>query len=199
MSINDAGLVVPGHGTFFTAPKNTPLPTTGGIKAFKNITGTVPEGWDNLGHTSKETPPSLSVDGGDSTSLSTWLKDAAHTIYASETWSLSGSSLQIDNETLGMIYNGWETADDLGLIVPSKKSAQDIALVMISSDDTGNLGFYMPNVSFTHGDAPSINVEQFFEAQFTATFQAAATTALPASTDGVPGLFAIFGPQAFAA
>lgn len=198
MSINDNSLVIPGHGTFFTAPKNTPLPA-GGIKAFKNITGTDPIPWENLGHTSSENPPSLNVDGGDSTTLRTWLKENMHTVYASENWSMTGSALQADTETLGLVYNGWETTGDSGkgLIVPSKKRAQEIAIVMISSDDTGNLGFYIPNTSFAHGDAPSISIEQFFEAPFRAGFQAAATEALPADEDGTPGLFAIYGPEAF--
>lgn len=197
MAINDNALVIPGHGTVFTAPANTALPA-GGIAAFKNITAASgPSGWENLGHTSRENTLALSVDGGDATTLATWLKDAVHTTYATETWSMKGSSLQFDVVTLKMIYNGWLTSDGKGLVVPAKKKSQDLALVVISSDDTGNVGFYIPNASFSHGDAPSFDVENFFEAPFSSVFQSAASAALPADADGTPGLFSIYGPEAF--
>lgn len=196
MAVNPGGLVVPGHGTFFTADANTALPA-GGIAAFKNISTAGPTPWVNFGHTSSENPPALSVDGGDATALNTWLTDSAFIVYAAESWSLTGASLQVDQETLTMIYNGWATTDAKGTIIPSRKAASSRALVMVSSDDTGNLGIYMPNVSFGHGDAPSVSTDGYFELPFSAAFKAAAGTALPASADGVPGLFAIYGPEAF--
>ncbi|WP_159794455.1 phage tail tube protein [Puerhibacterium puerhi] len=186
---------IPGRGTFFTAPKNTPLPT-GGIAAF-TLLGTAPADWDNFGHTSEENTPELSVDGGDATALGSWLQANLYTIYETTTWSLTGNSIQLDKVTLKKIYNGWDTADGKGVVVPAAKRGQELALVMLASHDSGKFGLYIPNVNFTYGDAPAVDRETFMEVPFSATFQAADESVIPLSPDGEPGLFEIYGPEAF--
>lgn len=190
-----ASYAIPGYGTVFTAPANTPLPE-GGIAAFSKGLDNV-EDFENLGHTSFENPIELSVDGGDATSKRSWLLANLVTIYEGITWSATGNSIQCDKATVQKIYSGWDTTDSLGTVVPATKKGTDLAIVILSQDDTGKLGFYVPNVNFTFGDAPSFDVENFFELPFSASFQAPQTGILPTGPDGEAGLFEFYGPDAF--
>lgn len=203
LGIKDSSLVIPGRGTLFVAPKNTPLDETQGIKPFANInsdTITVGEAtFNNFGHTSSENLFELAPDGGDATSLRTWLRENVKTIYDDISWALSGASVQWDKETLKQIYNAWDTADGNGSVVGAAKKSLEVALVLVANAGDGALGFYMPNASMSFGDGPSFDLQQFAEAPFTAQLQAAAPAALPASPDGRAGLFAIYGPDAFTA
>lgn len=203
LGIKDSSLVIPGRGTLFVAPKNTPLDTVAGIKPFANINSeTITAGkntFNNFGHTSSENLFELAPDGGDATSLRTWLRENVKTIYDDISWALSGASVQWDKDTLKQIYNTWDTADGKGSVVGAAKKSIEVALVLIANAGDGALGFYMPNASMSFGDGPSFDLQQFAEAPFTAQLQAAEPTALPASPDGRAGLFAIYGPDAFTA
>lgn len=184
---------IPGYGTVFTAPKNTALPPISGFTKDADSVG----GFENFGHTSSDNPIELSVDGGDASSRRSWLRDNLITIYEDTTWSASGNSIQTDKATVQKIYGGWDTSDGFGSVVPSAKRATDLAMVILSQDDTGKMLFYIPNVSFTFGDAPSFDIENFFEIPFSATFQAPESGLLPAGPNGESGLFAFYGSDSF--
>ncbi len=184
---------IPGYGTVFTALANTALPD---ISLFLKDQDTVGD-FENLGHTSSENPIELSVDGGDASSKRSWLRDNLITVYEDTTWSASGNSIQADKETVKKIYSGWDTSDSLGAVIPSAKKGTNLAVVILSQDDTGKMLFYIPNANFTFGDAPTFDLENFFEIPFSATFQAPATGVLPAGPDGSAGLFSFYGPDAF--
>jgi hypothetical protein len=203
LGINDASLVIPGRGTLFVAPKNTPL-GAGGIAAFADINQESVEAGDatflNFGHTSSENLFSLTPDGGDATSLRTWLRENMKTIYDDMSWALAGKSVQFDAATLQWIFNGWSDSNGKGTVVGAAKKATEAALVLIANAGDGALGFYLPNVSIAFDDdgwAPDL--QQFAEMGFIGTLQAAASTALPTSPDGRSGLFAIYGPEDFSA
>lgn len=184
---------IPGYGTVFTAPKNTPL---GDPTAFTKDAANV-DGFENFGHTSSENPIELAVDGGDASSRRSWLRDNLITIYEDTTWSASGASIQTDKGTVQKIFGGWDTATGNGSVVPSAKKGTDLAMVILSQDDTGKMLFYIPNVNFTFGDAPSFDIENFFEIPFSATFQAPEPGVLPAGPNGETGLFAFYGADSF--
>lgn len=184
---------IPGYGTVFTAPPNTELPD---LSEFDKDLDTVGD-FENLGHTSSENPIELAVDGGDATSKRSWLRDNLITIYEDTTWSATGNAIQTDKETVQKIYGGWDTDDALGSVVPSGKKGTELALVILSQDDTGRMLFYVPSVNLSFGDAPSFDVENFFEIPFSATFQAPETGVLPTGPDGSAGLFSFYGPDAF--
>lgn len=194
MAISDV-FSIPGFGTVLVAPPNTPLPTAG-ITAFTRETENL-DGWENLGHTSRENTISLSVDGGDATTKGSWLRSGLMTQYAETVWSVAGSSIQTDKATVQRIYNGWATADGKGTVVGQSKKATDLAMIILADDDTGKLAFYMPKVAFTFGDAPSFDVENFFELPFAATLLSPKSGVLPVGSDGRAGLFEFYGPDAW--
>lgn len=200
LAINDNSLVIPGKGTLFVGDKNAPLPSDG-IAAFKDInkasigTGSV---FYNLGHTSSENLFSLTPDGGDATTLRTWLRESVKTIYDDISWAIAGKSVQWDQDTLQFIYNGWADADGKGTIVGAAKKSLERSLVLIAGDGDSPLGFYLPNVSISFdGDGFSPDLSQFAEVGFSGALQSASPAALPQSPDGRSGLFAIYGPEDF--
>ncbi|WP_378144815.1 hypothetical protein ACFJGV_15160 [Cnuibacter sp. UC19_7] len=182
-------LVVPGHGTVFTAAANTAMPATG-LEAF-SLAGTPPTGWTSLGHTSKQNTVAFSTDGGDASSLGTWLEDAVRTIYAATNWALTVNGLQVDKPTLDLSFNGGFDEDD-GYIVPGSNAGKAVAMFVLCQDGSGQLGFYIPNTSTKLGSAPSIDTENFFELPLSSNILSASTSVIPALPDGRSGIMKIY-------
>lgn len=194
----DAGtLFVPGHGTVFRAPANTPMPAAGPT-AF-TLGGTVPTGWTSLGHTSKENLMSFSIDGGDATVLDTWLQDAVRTIYASTNWTFGINALQMDKPTLDLAFNGAVDAEDGGYIIPGTNGGLENALFVLAQDTTGSLGFYIPNTSTKLGDSPEFDTENFTELPLSSSIQAADPSVIPPLPDGRAGIMKLYPPKALVA
>jgi hypothetical protein len=189
VAVNDNALVIPGKATVFHAPKNTALPANP-LTAFNLGSNTVATGWRNLGHTSKDNTVAFSRDGGDSTSIDTYLADSVRTIYSSVSWSLAIPALQFDEDVLDLAFNG-DFAADGGYIIPGSATATDAALFLLFQDGTGKLGFYIPATSVTLAEPPSFSPESFIELPLSASIQSAASTAIPA-VNGVPGIMKLY-------
>lgn len=188
MAADAKTLIIPGHGTVFQAPAATKMPA-GGISAFG--LSKQPDGWLSLGHTSKKNTVKFKTDGGDATSVDTWLQDGVRTVYKSTAWSLGINGLQIDQPTLDLAFNG-EFDTDSGYIVPNINSGLDVALFVLCQDGSAQLGFYLPNTSTKLGDAPETDPETFFELPLNAAVNAADPAAIPALSDGRAGLMKIY-------
>ena len=188
MATDATTTIVPGHGTLFIAPVNTAVPATP-LTAFG--LATVPAGWDNLGHTSKDNLPAFTRDGGDKTSLDTWLADAVGAVYASTSWSLGFNSVQVDKNSLDLSFNGSFDTDG-GYIVPGSDNGIAKALFLLMTDGTGKLGFYIPNTLITLGDSPSIDPTKFFELPISASILSAASGVIPAAANGIPGIMKVY-------
>lgn len=190
MTANVSTTIVPGHGTLFIAPVNTPLPAMPVLSAF-GLTVT-PAGWENLGHTSKDNLFSFSVNGGDKTTLDSYLSDGIKVIYAAKQWTLGINSLQVDKNALDLAFNGSFDPATGGYIVPSSNDGLARALFLYLTDGTGSLGFYVPNTTITLGDAPSIDPAKFFEVPLSASILSADPLVIPAAANGLPGIMEIF-------
>lgn len=178
MPVNTDALIVPGHGTIFHAPPNTPVPPNP-LTAF-TLMGTPPTTWDTFGHTSKQNVVSFNREGGESTTLDTYLVDGVRTVQTgSTTWTLVLNALQMEVDTLDLAFNGdW---DDTGsrYLIPANASPVKRALFVLLSDNSGSAGFYIPNSEIGASGAPTIDPAQFLEFPITATLLAADASALP--------------------
>jgi hypothetical protein len=188
MGINRNALIVPGHGTLFHAEPNTPLPENP-LEAF-TLTGPTPAGWENLGHTSKDTPPAFGREGGEATKLDTYLVDGVTTIYSAVDWSLIFQSLQVDGDSLDLAFHGAFDADG-GYIIPGGVSAIEKGLVLLASDGTGSLLFYVPNTSVALESAPALDAAGYFALPLSASIQAADESVIPA-VGGKPGIIKVY-------
>jgi hypothetical protein len=202
MAINSDALLQAARGTVFTAPAKTAIPTAG-VKQFLLNSGSVKVGtadtpvWDNLGHTSNSNKISFSKDGGDTTTIDTWLMAAARTSTEAPTITVSGASVQGDKATLKKVTGGWD-GDHGGVIVPIKPIVQKLALFVLAYDDGDKLSFglYLPETDFTF-DTIDLTGDEFAEFSFNAVVKS--TDALKKGPNGETGGYALFSPEDFAA
>lgn len=189
MATDSTKLIIPGKGTIFHSVANLALPDNP-LTAF-NLTGTPPTGFKNLGHTSKDNSVSFSREGGEPTTLGTWLEDAVRTIYSAVAWSLSIPALQFDDDVLDLAFNGDFDPDTGGYIVPGSSKPTEAGLFLLMQDNSGKLGFWIPNTSVTLGEPPSVDKETFMELPLAAAISGAPEATMPA-VDGSPGIMQIF-------
>lgn len=187
MSVDASKLVIPGHGTVFTAPPNT-IPPSNPLDVF-TLQGQ-PSPWTNLGHTSKANTIAFTKEGGEKESIHTFLADAVRTTTAAITWGVTIPALQFDADNLNLAFNGKFNPSTGGYIVATAEPVE-AALFLYFADTTGSLGFWIPNTVISLGDAPSIDTTQFLELQLAASIQSAANEIIPAVGDRA-GVFEIF-------
>jgi len=193
MSAVDSSLIVPGHGTFFFGEEGSTLPTDP-LTAFA-LDATAPSGWIDIGHTSTENTIAFSKDGGDTTQLNTWYRDAVRVVYGALTWGATIGALQVTGDTLDLAFGG--QLDEVGgrYIVPATPQPKSGQGVILFQDSTDSMLFYMPKIQVTIGDAPSVSTEQFFEIQLALSILASATL----TANGKSGLMAIYKASFLAA
>lgn len=101
MPINPNGLIVPKFGALFTAAENTnPLAS---IADFTLLSGPVGLIWTHWGHLSRENLPETSSEGGETTTLSTWLELNTDSETTASVDSIVYSLLQNDAATIAAI------------------------------------------------------------------------------------------------
>lgn len=189
MAADSTAIIVPAHGTLFVADEDATFPANP-LDAF-TLTGVPPTGWASLGHTSKDNLPTFNKDGGDPTTLDTWLQDAVRTIYASTSWSLTANALQLDQLGLDLGFNGQFDTDG-GYIVAGTNNGLQKQSFLLAQDGTGKLGFWMPNTSVVLGDAPSIDPTKFFELPLSVAINTAPEAKIPALPDGRGGIMKLY-------
>lgn len=202
MAINNAGLMQASRGTVFTAPEKTPLPadlgvfllTADNIKAGDGENAPV---WSNTGHSSNGSKPTFNKDGGDVTSLSTWLVDGVKTVTAATTWSVAITSVQADRKSLQATTGGWSGANNKGTVVPSTPITQKTAILILCYDQSDKLSFavYSPEADQTF-DTINVGGDDFIEFSYNATFRSSET--LPKGPNGEIGAFQLLSPEDFA-
>lgn len=189
MGADSTAIIVPAHGTLFVADDDATFPANP-LDAF-SLTGPAPSGWTSLGHTSKDNLPAFNKDGGDPTTLDTFLQDAVRTIYASTSWSLTANALQLDQDNLDLAFNGQTDADG-GYIIAGTNNGLQKQAVLLCQDGTGKLGFWMPNTSIVLGDAPSIDPTKFFELPLSIAINSAPEDKIPGLPDGRAGIMKLY-------
>lgn len=189
MAVDANALIIPGSGTVFMSAANAALPATP-LDSF-TLNGAAPNGWQNLGHTSKSNTISFSREGGESTPLDTFLASAVRTQKASESWSVNVPALQFDENILDLAFNGDFDSTTGGYTVPASAAPSQAGLFLLMQDNTGKLGFWLPNTTVSLGDAPSVDTEYFMELPLTASILSA-PNAVIAAVNGQPGIMQIF-------
>lgn len=183
MAFNDDATLIATYGTLFYAPVGTALPA-GGAKEFQLNSDTIPvsaggsgNAWKNLGHTSADNKISFSFDGGDATTHNSWARKNLRTTYADSTCTITAKSLQLDGDTLKLIYNG--TDEDGGVGVDITKKPQTFSLFLLaqeSADDDSDIRFgaLFRKVSVTFDGGPDFSGDDFVEQGMTGEVESVA-------------------------
>jgi len=162
MPLNDNAVIIPGRGTVFYGPPSTQPPNLDTLDPAAEATYT---GWTWLGHTSRDNQVGLSKSGGEKTTKGTWWNTALRATTSPTEWDVTVNALQVDIDTLGLAFPGG-TVDANGMfLVPDDPGSNERALFVWMIDSTAHMGLWWPKVDLGLGDAPSIDVENFFEIQ----------------------------------
>lgn len=181
MAINDNAVYFAEYGTIFYAEPGTALPANG-LKGF-HLTDTEvnsSEGqkkWKNLGHTSNSNKIEINLEGGDSDSFRSWLKSNLKTKKSSDgSMTITANALQMDAETLQLIFNGTVTANGVGANVNS--DPKELAIVVITQETQNStepvFGFHFPKTKVSPSGGPQLN-DDFIEQGLTATVESPGT------------------------
>lgn len=174
MALDANATILPGRGAVFLAPVDTTAFNLDSLDIHDASTyGT----WTPLGHTSRENTVAFAKDGGEATQRGSWEDEALRATYSTVQWSLTVNALQVDNSVLSLAFGGG-TYDSVTkkFSVPGTSAAQSRAMFVVLMDGTKRAGFYLPNTEITLGDAPEIDVENFFEIQLSAQILNSPTT-----------------------
>ena len=181
MAINDNAVYFAEYGTIFYAEPGTALPTNG-LKGF-HLTDTevnsADDGkkWKNLGHTSNSNKIEINLEGGESESFRSWLKSNLKTKKSSDgSMTVTANALQMDEETLKLIFNGIDTDNGVGANVNS--DPKELAIVVITQETQNStepvFGFHFPKTKVSPSGGPQLN-DDFIEQGLTATVESPGT------------------------
>lgn len=181
MAINDNAVYFAEYGTIFYAEPGTALPANG-LKGF-HLTDTevnsTDDGkkWKNLGHTSNSNKIEINLEGGESDSFRSWLKSNLKTKKSSDgSMTITANALQMDEETLKLIFNGTDTTNGVGANVNS--DPKELAIVVITQETQNStepvFGFHFPKTKVSPSGGPQLN-DDFIEQGLTATVESPGT------------------------
>ena len=196
IGIHDDGVLTAVRGTIFMAKAETII-TSALLKQFTVEAATVGDGmWTNLGHMSNDNLPEFALDGGDATTLSTWLKNAFRTQYDQTTGTVTFNSVQGDKGTFKTFYNAVDMPD-VGVAFSLEKTPINKALFILWSDTNINsrAGLLLPNTDIAFSSLPALSTDSFVE--FSAQANIKTSSVLPHDKNGKFTSVAYFAPSDF--
>lgn len=169
MALNDALVLVPGKGAVFTSTSGTDPWTAAEVDAFVSA-GTIPAGWNHLGHTDIDSPLTPAQDGGDTTTLGSWQNDALKQTQAAVTDSFTVPAEQVlDTDILTLYYGGGTATTPGEFSAPDSPAAQERAWQVVFIDGTTAFGWGGAKASILRGDAANIATDDFMKLPLTFT------------------------------
>ncbi|GAA3509968.1 hypothetical protein GCM10022234_00140 [Aeromicrobium panaciterrae] len=166
MALDDGAVVLPGRGYLFwndTAGAAPPADTQVEIAALDLTAATLPTGWRNLGHTSRENNVALGKDGTEGETKGSWQSSALRKLADETIWSLTAASLQLSNDTLDLYFGEGDISDpDVYHVLPSATPMSG-ALYLVLVDGSVRVPLYLAKVSATSDDAPEFDPTAFLE------------------------------------
>lgn len=177
MALNDNAVYLSEYGAVFYAEVGTALPAQG-LKAFSLTADEVASAdadkkWKNLGHTSDSNPITIDLEGGDTESLRSWQKTNLKTRKSTDgTMTISVNALQMDEETLKLIYNGETTTNGIGANVNSDGKPLALVIITQESQNAANpeLGFHFPKTKAGPSGGPTFG-DDFIEQGLSASVE----------------------------
>lgn len=161
---SDNSVLVPAYGYFYINDEGAGPLTAAAFGADRALISPTPAGqptgWKEIGHTTLDQIMQGSVEGGETTELSSLQKRGLRTVTSERTQKFTINLLQFDVEAL-KLYHGSNVVDinnDGSLIgVPSKPEAVRCAWQAVFFDGTRMFTVYAPSADITGADSWSID------------------------------------------
>ena len=133
---------------------------------------TAPNGWTNIGHTSRDDLPEFGFDGGDSEVRGSWQNESLREVVTEPIADyLTIFLAEFDLESFELYYgrNSSKTPGVFGVAGGTQVPVETALLIIIVDGDT-KLGFYAPKASVRRDDSIQLAVDEFATLPVRATF-----------------------------
>jgi hypothetical protein len=131
-----------------------------------------PNGWTNLGHTSRDDLPEFGFDGGDTEVRGTWQNESLREVVTKPIADyLTIMLAQFDIPTFELYYgkNSSKTPGVFGVSGGTQAPVEKALFIIIQDGDT-KIGFYAPKASIRRDDSIELAVDEFAMLPVRATF-----------------------------
>jgi hypothetical protein len=172
-AVDTSGLTVSWIGELLgTSPVLTATFTAGTTPALAYTTVTAPNGWTQVGHTSREKMPEFGFDGGKTALKGTWQRKSLREVQSGDPVedSVKLSLEQWDRAALELYY-GVDAAGTPGVFgVDGNFNPVEKSLLVVLQDGDNKLGFYAAKASCTRDSAVALPIDDFAALPIKATF-----------------------------
>lgn len=151
---------------------STPSLTGGTTPAAPVTLVNAPNGWKNVGHTSRGDLPEFGFDGGDREVRGTWQNESLREIQTEAIADYLTLFLhQFDTDSFELYY-GVDASSTVGVfgVAGGTPVPVERALLVIIVDGSGKVGFYSPKASIRRDDSIELAVDDFAAVPVRATF-----------------------------
>jgi len=166
MALSSSEVYIANTGHYFVAdlgtPKPTSLPQTGA--SADELAWTPTGGYEEVGHTSQDSPLTITRDGGDRTTNGSWQAPNLEESVAPITYALGFTLIQQDFLGLSLYYGGGSVDEtDGNFIAPRVPAAQQKVLLaqIIHSSGTRCKWYWLPKVSILGSDNSEAATDDF--------------------------------------
>jgi hypothetical protein len=165
MALTDGFVLTPGVGHIFTKAY-----TTGGatwtlteVGTYASA-GTVPAGWEELGHTDLDSVLTFAQDGGDTTTKGSWQNPSLKQIVAPIVDSFQVNAEQVlDNDVLTLFNGGGDISADGRFAAPDSPAAIERSVVLAMLDGTTPLALSVRRCAIIRADSPTVAADDFLK------------------------------------
>jgi hypothetical protein len=133
---------------------------------------TAPNGWTNIGHTSRDDLPEFGFDGGDTEVRGTWQNESLREVVTEPIADyLTLFLAEFDTESFELYYgrNASKTPGVFGVAGGTQVPVETALFIIIVDGDT-KIGFYAPKASVRRDDSVQLAVDEFATLPVRATF-----------------------------
>jgi len=164
MAIDDATVLTPAVGHVFTATSGTDPWTATQIDTYVSA-GTIPVGWDELGHTDLDTPLTFAQEGGDSETKGSWQNPSLKTVITSaavDSFPVNAEQV-LDNNVLSMFHGGGDATTADRFAWPDTPAATEFSVMLVLLDGSTPLGLSVRRASILRADSPQLSADDFLK------------------------------------
>lgn len=168
MAINDKATMIINVMRFYTAPVGTAAPTA---QAYWEDKTTALSAWEEIGHTSLESPFQLTSEGGEVQVKGSLQNHALRTTTSDKTWALELELSQWDKATIKR-YLGANAKEVNGLLyAQTKATSEQVALLGVAEDGDRVMFLHGEKVDISaSGDVDAGSIEDFVNLPVKFTF-----------------------------
>lgn len=159
MALDSSSVIVPGEGHFYINTAGTAAPGSSAVPG---------GGWTEIGHTSFDSPLTISREGGERTTLPSWQSSALRESVSKVTYSLAFGLLQHDEANLKLYYGGGSVTSGV-FQVPKTPTPQEHALFVRIVDGSDVWAQYFSIASILGSDSEEADPENLMSMPVSAT------------------------------